>query len=996
MAGGGKYTDLEGGTRNVAFAAGGWLPDELRGRTTDEWLHVADIWATFASLAGDPQPTTDAKTAAWNAANPHAPCPEPDSVDASAVLREIGGRSGRTEVPLSLTALINATDGIKIVTEKAGGKNFFTSPEYPAYDSNNSAVPKEMGAACEPYCIFDVLEDPEERHDLADTARGKALAGPLQARLAELAATHFETGDTGFLGNYTNCTSVSAYKAAHRGFLGPLCYLGNGPAPNASRYALQHGGNASACLAPVSASEEALGRGAPVGVVPCTASAQRWTLRDTFVLWEGTKCLRPPPDDVKSGACRAEGLIAGRCTSVCPGFQLVGDQLQSTGCPGHCAVGAVLGRCSDGASHGWKAVDLAAIAAPPPRDPTIARELPAQSVRIEPWGQDAVRVRSNPTGAINLDAPGALGDSAPPMGGMGTPSALRCAVADDGRLQCFRGAELLLQEARVRSFTPTKYGGGVWALNASFVLAPGEKVWGLGQTVHNALDNSGRCLQTAPQNGHIVVPLVHSSRGYSLFFNLPSYGEVCIDGHRNATDPRPRLLRWYSRGAFNFDLWVTASAVDSPTPALQAALRRYVEATGKPTPMPAWVSGFWQSKNRYRSCSEVLGIAREYKRLGIPLSVMVIDEGSWDLLGNEEWGGCENGTVTAAGKPCPCFAPCAADMTAALAELGVEVMLSPYMQFVVEDSTAFAAGNTTRAFALGAPGTLDAGIPSRIGYSGYNRGNFESRRCVNASFYCGTSAMYDVFSPASGARMMERLTSTFYEKSGIKWWWLDCDEPCDYENRILAGDALLWRNGTWPDIAVGAQYPAMLNKAIFEHMHGVRGEPHVVTLARSAWAGSQRWGTTVWSGDTSSDWASLRNQISEGQAAGLSGLSYWPVRNLQQCIAQLWHASPHSCGVLGNFMTGRAISAGTRAWTCRTGEGLTWSFCCAGFSSARSRASCACTASAFRSTTTRRRARATRARRAGSASRRPARTTRCTPSRARIRPRSITRAQSSR
>ena len=75
----------------------------------------------------------------------------------------------------------------------------------------------------------------------------------------------------------------------------------------------------------------------------------------------------------------------------------------------------------------------------------------------------------------------------------------------------------------------------------------------------------------------------------------------------------------------------------------------------------------------------------------------------------------------------------------------------------------------------------------------------------------------------------------------------------------------------------------------------VRGEPHVVTLARSAWAGSQRWGTTVWSGDTSSDWASLRNQISEGQAAGLSGLSYWPVRNLQQCIAQLWHLLIPAC-----------------------------------------------------------------------------------------------------
>ena len=51
----------------------------------------------------------------------------------------------------------------------------------------------------------------------------------------------------------------------------------------------------------------------------------------------------------------------------------------------------------------------------------------------------------------------------------------------------------------------------------------------------------------------------------------------------------------------------------------------------------------------------------------------------------------------------------------------------------------------------------------------------------------------------------------------------------------------LWGKGEWPDVAVGAAYPMMLNKAIYKHMHDVEKEEHVVTLARSAWAGSQRW-----------------------------------------------------------------------------------------------------------------------------------------------------------
>ena len=109
----------------------------------------------------------------------------------------------------------------------------------------------------------------------------------------------------------------------------------------------------------------------------------------------------------------------------------------------------------------------------------------------------------------------------------------------------------------------------------------------------------------------------------------------------------------------------------------------------------------------------------------------------------------------------------------------------------------------------------------------------------------------------------------------VKWWWLDCDEPCDYTGRVSSGNALLWGKGEWPDVAVGAAYPMMLNKAIFKHMHDVEKEEHVVTLARSAWAGSQRWGTAVWSGDTSSTWESYRLQISEGQQASLSGISYW-------------------------------------------------------------------------------------------------------------------------
>eukprot|EP00937_MAST-01D_sp_MAST-1D-sp2_P002840 g2840.t1 len=181
---GGKYTDFEGGNRNVAFAAGGWLAPELRGAETDELLHVADIWATFSSLAGDTNATLDAKTEAWNAAAAAGDMvPPPDSFDASAVFRSKGGRSGRSEVALSSTALIIGDH--KIVQDaNAGGKNIWMTPDYPAFDANNSKSPVEIGPACKPYCIFNLSADPQERHDLSDTPEGHAVRGSGEAHEA--------------------------------------------------------------------------------------------------------------------------------------------------------------------------------------------------------------------------------------------------------------------------------------------------------------------------------------------------------------------------------------------------------------------------------------------------------------------------------------------------------------------------------------------------------------------------------------------------------------------------------------------------------------------------------------------------------------------------------------------------------------------------------------------------------------------------------------------
>ena len=76
---------------------------------------------------------------------------------------------------------------------------------------------------------------------------------------------------------------------------------------------------------------------------------------------------------------------------------------------------------------------------------------------------------------------------------------------------------------------------------------------------------------------------------------------------------------------------------------------------------------------------------------------------------------------------------------------------------------------------------------------------------------------------------------------------------------------------------MGAAYPHMLNQMVYDNMGapGAAYEHDNVMLARSGWAGSQRYGTAVWSGDTSSTWNDLGVQFRAGLNMVMSGIPYW-------------------------------------------------------------------------------------------------------------------------
>lgn len=205
-------TAFEGGVRVVAFVSGGWLPRKMWGAKIGGLMHIADWYATLASLAGvDP---TDASAAA-------AGLPPIDSLDMSALILGKNDTSPRTELALSyskIRALISGKHKI-IFYDNVDSKGFFPGPTTP------NCTDFSQASNCSAGCLFDLEADGVEHYDLA--ADHPKLLASMSARLEEIGKTVFQSAGGG-----GSDKAVAAAEGVYGGFWGPWKGLASAsPAP---------------------------------------------------------------------------------------------------------------------------------------------------------------------------------------------------------------------------------------------------------------------------------------------------------------------------------------------------------------------------------------------------------------------------------------------------------------------------------------------------------------------------------------------------------------------------------------------------------------------------------------------------------------------------------------------------------------------------------------------------------------------------------------------
>lgn len=390
------------------------------------------------------------------------------------------------------------------------------------------------------------------------------------------------------------------------------------------------------------------------------------------------------------------------------------------------------------------------------------------------------------------------------------------------------GDALLIEQENVKAFTPVNDAGrSTYSVYQGFTTSKEEGLYGLGQLQNGQMMQRGMTKHLVQGNVEDVSPFFQSTKGYGVFWDNYS-GTTYTDNEQETSfcSEVGDCIDYY------FMYGGSADGVIAEVRAL----------TGDVPMMPLWSYGFMQSKERYKSQEETIGVVKKYRELGIPLDCIIQD---WQYWGHNYLWNAMDFQNPAFSRP--------KDMIDEVHALNARMMISIWSSF----------GPATKPYrALDKEGLLfDIETWPQSGVDGWP---------PNLEYPSGVR-VYDAYSPKARDIYWEHLNKGIFQL-GMDGWWMDSTEPDHFNHKESDFDR---QTGLGSYRSVRNAYPLVSVGGVSDHQRALTQDKRVIILTRSGFLGQQRYGSNVWSGDVQSSWDMFRKQITAGLNFSLTGMPHW-------------------------------------------------------------------------------------------------------------------------
>ncbi|WP_050808418.1 glycoside hydrolase family 31 protein [Asticcacaulis biprosthecium] len=273
---------------------------------------------------------------------------------------------------------------------------------------------------------------------------------------------------------------------------------------------------------------------------------------------------------------------------------------------------------------------------------------------------------------------------------------------------------------------------------------------------------------------------------------------------------------------------------------IQGAIEGYHHVTGAPPMMPKWAYGFWQSRQRYETQEQLLGVLKTYRDNKWPIDNIVQD---WFYWPEDQWG---SHAFDAKRFPDP------KGMVDQVHAQNANIMFSIWGKY-------YANTDNYKEF-------------ERKGYMWTKNVENGSKDWVGPGYL---NSHYSPYNQEARDIYYRQLKDTLIPL-GIDAWWMDNTEPDVNSNQRLEDFAeLITPTQMGPGAVVHNAYALMNTVAMYDGLKRDQPDTRQFILTRSGFAGVQRNAAAVWSGDTVGTWDNLYDQISAGVQTGFSGVPNW-------------------------------------------------------------------------------------------------------------------------